>query len=111
MDYCRDQARTYLRDEVSAPLYRLPTAAYANSLPALLESAALLDDTDTRDLLSFFSEVETFNRGLDQADHARLITNTAKREGNAEYNRNLIKALDVVQKYYPPAKAVVLKYR
>jgi hypothetical protein len=113
MDYCRDRAEIYLRENVASPLYRLPTVAYAHSLPALLEAAALLDETDTRDLLSFFSEVETFNRGLDQVDRARLITDPAEQERSiqAEYKRNKIKAEDLVGKYYAAAKAVVMKYR
>jgi hypothetical protein len=113
IDYCRDRAQIYLDDDKAAPLYRLPTVAYANSLPALLEAAALLDEADTWNLLSFFSEVETLNRGLDQVDRARLITDPVERETNsqAEYNRNRIKAKDLVGKYYRDAKTVVDKYR
>jgi hypothetical protein len=113
IDYCRDRAEIYLRENVASPLYRLPTVAYAHSLPALLEAAALLEETDTRDLLSFFSEVETFNRGLDQVDRARLITDPAEQERSiqAEYKRNKIKAEDLVGKYYAAAKAIVMKYR
>jgi hypothetical protein len=113
MDYCRDRAETYLHDKPAAPLYRLPTVAYAHSLPALLEEAALLDETDTRKLLSFFNEVETFNRGLDQVDRARLITDPAEQERNiqAEYTRNRLKAESLAREYYDDAKAVVGKYR
>jgi hypothetical protein len=91
----------------------LPTVAYAHSLPALLEGAALLDETDTRKLLSFFKEVETFNRGLDQVDRARLITDPAEQERNiqAEYTRNRLKAESLAREYYDEAKAVVGKYR
>jgi hypothetical protein len=113
MDYCRDRAETYLGDKPAAPLYRLPTVASAHSLPALLEAAALLDETDTRKLLSFFNEVETFNRGLDQVDRARLITDSAEQERNiqAEYTRNRLKAESLAREYYDDAKAVVGKYR
>ena len=112
MDYCRGLAETYLRDKVSAPLYRLPTVAYANSLPSLLAEAAL-NETDTRNLLSFFNEVETLNRGLDQIEGARLITDPTERDKTLadEYNRNRLKAERLVpaqaHSYYDNAKAVV----
>jgi hypothetical protein len=114
MDYCRDLAETYLRENVAAPLYRLPTVAYTNSLPALLQSAAL-NDSDVRNLLAFFNEVETLNRGMDQADRARLIPDTSERDATLhdEYGRNRLKAERLVPidsrapSYYDRAKSVV----
>ncbi len=93
MEYCRSLADTYLRTNIAAPLYRLPTVAYANSLPALLSEAAL-SESDTRNLLTFFNEVETLNRGLDQIEGARLITDPTARETKLaeEYGRNKLKA-------------------
>jgi hypothetical protein len=112
MNYGRDLATTYLSDKPAAPLYRLPIVAYAHSLPALLTAAAI-DEPDTRTLLVFFNEVETLNRGLDQVDRARLITDRFERFEtiNDEYKRNRLKAENLVSKYYGDAKAVVEKYR
>ncbi len=72
LDFCRELAHAYQRDNVAAPLYRLPTMAYAHSLPALLSEAAL-SKGEVMHILTFFNEVETLNRGLDQADSALLL--------------------------------------
>ena len=114
LEYCRSLADTYLRDQIAAPLYRLPTQAYSASMPALLAEAAL-SESETSSLLQFFSEVETLNRGLEQAEDSRLITDLKLREEklNAEYGRNRIKAerlvpvYAVTQSYYGHAKAVL----
>ena len=115
MEYCHDLAKVYLEGKIAAPLYRLPTVAYANSLPALLADAAL-NATDTRALLAFFNEVETLNRGLDQAEGARLITDPTERETKLtdELNRNALKAKHLVSieflsspSYYDRAKSVI----
>lgn len=114
MDYCQDLAQTYLRDRVAAPLYRLPTVAYTNSLPALLSDAAL-NESDTRSLLIFFNGVETLNRGLAQAEGARLIHDPETRDAKLldEFSRNKLKAerlvpIDAISpSYYDSAKSVV----
>ena len=114
MEYCRSLAQTYVRDRVAAPLYRLPTIAYANSLPALLTDAALTE-SDTGSLLTFFHEVETLNRGLEQAESARLIPDPEMREAKLsdEFSRNKQKAENLVPvdvllpSYYDRAKSVV----
>lgn len=114
MKHCRELAEIYLRNKAPAPLYRLPTVAYVNSLPALLESAAL-NESDTQKLLSFFNEVETLNRGLDQAEGASLIADCTERNKklDQEFNRNRLKAERLVSlndcspSYYDRAKSVV----
>ena len=97
VEYCRSLADTYLRDQIAAPLYRLPTMAYANSFPALLSDAAL-SESETNRLLQFFAEVENFNRGLDQAEEARLISDPEHRKQKLsdEYSRNRLKAEHLV---------------
>jgi hypothetical protein len=114
IELCRNLAETYLKDEIGSPLYRLPTIAYANSLPVLLSDGSLNED-DTRKLLSFFNEVETLNRGLDQAEGARLISDPMVSDGKliAEFRRNRLKAERLVPamtndpSYYDAAKSVV----
>ncbi len=114
MEYCRGLAETYLRDNIRAPLHRLPSMAYTNSLPALLADAAL-NETDTHCLLSFFNEVETLNRGLDQAEGARLITDPTERDAKLreEFGRNRLRAERLVPldsrspSYYDRARSVV----
>lgn len=110
MDYCRSLAQMYLHDQIPAPLYRLPTVAYTNSLPALLSEGAL-GGQDVHTLVSFFNEVETLNRGLEQVEGARLISDLAKLDG--EFSRNKLKAAKLVSgdvlspSYYDLAKLVV----
>ncbi len=114
IEHCRHLAGTYLRDPIAAPLHRLPTMAYTNSLPALLADAAL-NETDTHCLLSFFNEVETLNRGLDQAEGARLITDPTERDAKLreEFGRNRLRAERLVPldsrspSYYDRARSVV----
>lgn len=116
LEHCRSLAETYLRDGFAAPLYRLPTVAYANSLPALLAEAAL-NETDTRSLLTFFNEVETLNRGLDQAEGARLLADPMQQEVKLaqEFGRNKLKAVRLVPSnsgnYYDDARAVIDSHR
>jgi hypothetical protein len=114
MEYCYDLAQAYLRDRVAAPLYRLPTVAYSSSLPALLSEASL-SECDARALLSFFNEVETLNRGLEQAEAARLIADARERDTKLaeEFSRNMLKAQKLVPvdalspSYYDQAKSVI----
>ncbi len=71
IEICKEFAITYRTDPVASPLYRLPTIAYQNSLPQLLVDAALAD-SETRALIMFSNQIETINRGLDQANEARI---------------------------------------
>lgn len=90
---CRDLAETYLKDEVMAPLYRLPIKAYGASLPVLLADAAL-DEPGVRDLLRFYGQVEDLNRGLDNASQLAMQNNTGPLK--AEYKRNCLKSQELV---------------
>ena len=54
LNLCHELAQTYQRDNVAAPLYRLPAVAYAHSLPALLAEASLSENELNR-LLTFFN--------------------------------------------------------
>ena len=57
-------AATYFSDNVQAPLYRLPTMSYENALPILLADGAA-SESDVSALMTFYSEVQTLNRGLE----------------------------------------------
>lgn len=113
VELCREAAESYLRDDKAAPLYRLPTLALGSSLPALLAGAWLKED-DARVLFQFFSEVDTLNRGLAQAqtfrekEKADLLAD--------EYQRNRMKAERMIPgkaralTLYDQAKEVIAKY-
>jgi hypothetical protein len=88
VELCREAAVTYLRDNIAPPLFRLPTLAVENSLPALL-AGAWLKEEDAMVLFEFFSEVDTLNRGLSQA---QSVKEKEKNELLAEeYGRNRMK--------------------
>lgn len=93
IELCREFAQTYLASDKKAPLYRLPAKTYESSLPALLADG-VLKEKEVRDLTEFFAQVETLNRGLDQAQEMR-----AKGEQqllNEEISRNVVKAEKLV---------------
>jgi hypothetical protein len=110
IEFCRRMAETYSQDRVMAPLYRLPTAAYSQSFPALLADG-LLTESETYSMIQFFTEVETLNRGLDLAQAARERNDDHALQ--AEFDRNLLKAQGLMphevhaQDYYQPARAAV----
>lgn len=90
---CADQADVYLCDKIPAPLYRLPLVAWNNAYPVLLAGGALKVEQVTS-LHKFYNAVETFNRGLDQADAAR-DNDTARGDNKSlreEHSRLIIKA-------------------
>jgi hypothetical protein len=87
VEFCRTNADIYKNDDVMAPLYRLPTLIYVNSFPQLLVDGAV-EESEASAIVKFYCEVETLNRGLDQAQEARGNGDLL----NAEYNRNLLKA-------------------
>jgi hypothetical protein len=93
MQLCREQAETYLKDEVMAPLYRLPTKAYGASLPVLLADAAI-DESGVRDLLRFYGQAEGLNRGLDNAAQLAMENNTGPLK--EEYKRNCLKSQELI---------------
>jgi hypothetical protein len=70
IELCREFAQTYLSSDKKLPLYRLPTKTYETALPALLADG-VLKELEVRVLTEFFAQVETLNRGLDQAQDMR----------------------------------------
>ena len=114
LEFCRGQAEILMKDQVAAPLYRLPVAAYAHSFPALLGDGAVSED-EARTIMRFFTEVETLNRGLDLATAAR-DRNDNNATLHAEANRNHVKARrltaagDGTVNYYAPTRQVIDKH-
>lgn len=110
IEFCGQTATTYLQDPVQAPLYRLSTAAYSQSFPALLADGVIAE-TEARRMIKFFSEVHTLNRGLDLAQAARERNDEPALQ--AERERNLLKARRLAphdtypQSLYQAARAVV----
>lgn len=109
IDYCNRTATTYVERQVKvkSPLYRLPTMAYTKSFPALLADG-VLNKKETSVLIEFFTQVETLNRGLDQAESAR----GDEERLNEEYCRNCMKAKGIARNgdLYRRARAIVDAY-
>lgn len=97
--FCSARALIYMKDEVQAPLYRLPTQAYSASLPVLLGEGEVTE-SDMSALLDFYCQVEDVNRGLDDAAEAHKNNNTALLKET--YKRNLRKCEPLVEKVGRP---------
>lgn len=108
MNICADLAATYLRDNVQAPLCRLPTDAYSTALSALLLDGAL-EEPESRALAEYYGLVAQLNRGLDNADHFHRVEHHQLR--NVEYERNRGKAEQLIANTangkYPIAMKVI----
>jgi len=83
IEFCKEIAEVYLSSNIMAPLYRMPTKAYEASLPQLLNASAI-EEEELKAVQKYYMEVESFNRGLDQAELARSDETKLK----AEYTRN-----------------------
>ena len=111
VDECHRIASEYTPTGISAPLYRLPTYFYHQALPALLADGELVD-RQPKDLLLFYSEVETANRGLERIDRLlqrKQLQETPNRRIDAaiqdEFGRITLKTRQIIR-YYPSAKQV-----
>jgi hypothetical protein len=62
-------ARTFLQDPYYVPSYRLPTTFGCSGLVELLRDGKI-SDSGAASLVLFYSEVDAFNRGLDEASNA-----------------------------------------
>jgi hypothetical protein len=89
LKFCSDQACAFVDDKVLAPLYRLPTVTYQSAFPVLLADGAM-SSGDIKAIIQYFNEVETLNRGLDQAESQRGKGFTSALQD--EHHRNLGKA-------------------
>jgi hypothetical protein len=94
VDLCGGLAEAYVRDEVSAPLYRLPTIAYDNAFPALLGDGVVLEE-ESRSILRFYAQVAQINRGLEYA-HAATDPDVPREVLDREVKRLRLKAKNLI---------------
>jgi len=110
IEICREFAEIFLGEDphVQSPSYRLSCITYSSSLPHLLADRAL-DRNETHALIRFFNQVETLNRGFDQANVALGIADNRERRRrlDQEDDRNKMKAKDLVENLYQPGRDVV----
>jgi hypothetical protein len=105
---CADLAERFLKDNVAAPLYRLPRASCDHALPPLLADASA-DETEVRPILLYYTQVDSLNRGLDQAEAARGDDQrlSIEHERNIMKARMLVPAADGRSSYYNEAFSVL----
>ncbi len=103
---CGSKAKGYRAAKIKAPSYRLPTICYESCFASLLSDSGV-SEAEAGTLLKFYSEVQTFNRGLDLADSARHSEDPKLLD--AEVRRNCLKAERIAQPsgdYYVRALAI-----
>jgi hypothetical protein len=77
------------RDNVAAPLYRLPIAMFSRAVPKLV-GEGLLSIDEVGALVEYVNRVEELNRGLDRAGAAHAAGRATQL--TEEFERNLAKA-------------------
>jgi len=113
VELCKSMAETYLRDEVRAPLYRLPLIAYDKGFPALLGDGVVSKEA-AKAILAFYSLVGEMNRGLEQANLLWQDRDAPDELLDTAANRIRIKAArisdhvhDAPERYYDGARSVI----
>jgi hypothetical protein len=101
---CKDYAEGLNRSSIKSPSYRFPTAAFGASFPLVLGEGVLTEE-EVMMLTRFFNEIETINRGLDQADRALAAKDTEAM--HEEARRNKLKATKLAEDFYPPALQII----
>jgi hypothetical protein len=90
-EFASARAKTYLIDKAEAPLSRASTSVYETCFSELLSEGSLTA-ADSAALMAFYSEIETFNRGLD-----RVASAEGSQERQREYLRNRLKAERLIE--------------
>jgi hypothetical protein len=98
---CENMAHTFLDDNVPSPLYRLPLYAWSTAFPKLL-GMGMLREVQVNKLYDFYIEVESLNRGLDQANAAINNCDIFDRE----INRNKLKANNIIRNFDEALKVI-----
>ena len=108
---CGEFANEFLTlvPHVISPLYRLPTSCFETSLRELLRSGDL-SQTNASNLIRFYSEVETLNRGLDDVAKLVIAQNGALSVMTNDIdvrNRNKAQKINPSSEYYKQALQAV----
>lgn len=94
MQLAHERAEMLLKDNVLAPLYRLPVSAYQTSFPILLADGVLSEE-GVHALGSYFCQVQDINRGLDNASAMAHANDNAGLD--REYRRLILKGQRLLQ--------------
>lgn len=97
IDTCRERAQEYIKDRITSPTNRLPSAGWSHSVPLILSITTV---ENINDIQLYYLEVDALNRGLDLAEKYINDENQLARE----YKRNLLKANNIIEKRYEKAR-------
>ena len=113
LEKSRSNALGFLAATIDAPAYRLPTRAFDDLVPRLLEDGAMNED-EYAPLLDFFHVVDQANRGLDLAQAAveRGDTEQQNKEGRRVRMKmqSLVEGREGRPPLHPAAAAVVRRH-
>jgi hypothetical protein len=102
---CNEMATGYAAEgAVKSPSYRLPVFAWNNAYPQLL-AVGVLNECQVEFLNQFYIEVDSLNRGLDQANDARF-TNGGGSLLTEEHKRNKLKASNIMSNFSKALDAI-----
>lgn len=88
MQLTRERVENLLKDNVMAPLYRLPVSGYGTSFPVLL-AEGVISETDAHFLGNYYCQAQDINRGLDNATSMLQANDDAGLQ--REFSRLLLK--------------------
>lgn len=96
--FCSSEASGYLRDQVKAPLTRLPTIALDKSLSVLL-TEGVVKEAELEVLSRFANVAQQLNRGLDEAAERAGAPNDIIYQDrlNKSDGRNRLKATRLIE--------------
>jgi hypothetical protein len=92
--------RALLRENIQAPLYRLPIANFHRALPKLIADGRL-DDNEIDTLIEYENRIEELNRGLERAGAAHAAGNAGAARLEDEFRRNRAKAHEILEEKSP----------
>ena len=96
----RLRMRTLIRENIQAPLYRLPTAIFKSALPNVIGDGHLTKpEIDT--LVEYINRAEELNRGLERAGAAHAASPGGSKALEDEYRRNVAKANEILNEEDP----------
>lgn len=110
VDYCAQQAATYIEQNIMAPAYRLPRKVYDVAFPILVGS--VFDANDVTALIGFYSQVDQVNWGLGEVDRMVKDVGAGGIWASKEYERVREKAKEMMapaSRFYTPASEAIFR--
>lgn len=94
LEQCEPKLKNLLKDNVQAPLYRMPVMAYEASYLTLLSDGDV-SANDVKVLGEVYGLIQDLNRGLEYASD--MSHSGSSHQLKAEFQRNILKAKHLVE--------------